>query len=806
MDKTIAQVPQDKCTGCGACYNKCPVNAIEMKADRKGFLSPVIDPEKCVNCGLCAKHCPVLNMDYVRKYKVKDPDCYAMMGDDKLRKQSSSGGMFTVLAEYVLKQNGLVCGAAYTQDYMAVEHIIVDNRTDLGKIRGSKYVQSSTMQTYKTIETHLKKGGWALYTGTPCQIAGIRAFLKRDYETLILVDIVCHGVPSPKVYRKYIQEKSNGSKLVRADFREKAHWGWGTATSFFYEDGHVYRGDCFRDEYWRAFLGGLSTRECCSKCEYASINRIGDFTIGDFWGVGTLDKECDDGLGTSLLMVNSQKAKTLMSQLSGKCHFLRKMDYGSTVELAKTRNGQLLNPKEKHWAQERFFWLLDLKPFTVAFDYAVNNRYDVGVVGWWYNENYGGTLTYFALNRVLHKMGQTVLMIGKCSWDPNYKPREDTVPYRFAKKHYNISKNYTPETMGTLADHCRVFVSGSDQLFNPTLWPYSGPQYFLNFASSRNRIVSYASSFGNDFYDKQNLAARMGYWLRRFDALSVRESYGVDICRDVFGLEAKKVMDPVFLCDVKEYEKLAESTGKQKTNDYLLSFFLDPNEAKKNSILYLSRSLNLPYVNLLNATDFENNTKKLGLDNTKPNIDIEEWLFYYKNADFVITDSFHGTCFAIIFRKKFISVANHQRGANRFISVLEEAGLRDRLVMDISEIEKRPELFDDIDYDRVYETLNPKIQESFRWLENAVKSPVAKEATVFNSLNYEIEKLAEELGAVKRELADIRANGGVCHQTPGGQIVQNQEQSKDPQDGFVVRNLKRVYRKMKSILKKLKKN
>lgn len=746
-----------------------------MKADHKGFLNPVINEELCTNCGLCAKCCPVLNIDYIRKYKATQPDCYAVMAHDKIRMQSSSGGMFTVLAEYILGKGGLVCGAAYTDDYLSVEHIIVDNSNDLNRIRGSKYVQSDTKQTYKMIESHLKNGGWALYTGTPCQIAGIRSFLKKDYEKLILADIVCHGVPSPKVYRKYLAEKAHGRRLIKSDFRDKTFWGWGTATSFFFEDGATYRGDCYNDEYWRAFLGGLSTRACCGKCEYANINRIGDFTLGDFWGVGTLDRECDDGRGTSLVMVNSQKAKNLTEQLVRKCRFARKMDYAAVAELGKTRNGQLLYPKETHWAHERFFWLLDMKPFSVAFDYAVNNKYDVGITGWWYNENYGGTLTYFALNKVLRKMGQTVLMIAKCSPDPNYQPNCSSIPYRFALKHYNISKNYTPETIGCLADHCKAFVSGSDQLFNPTLWAYSGPQYFLNYAKSKNKIISYASSFGNEFYDDWNLKVRMGYWLRRFDALSVRESYGVDICRDVFDLEVKKVMDPVFLCDVHEYEVLAEQTGLKKENDYMLSFFLDPNEAKRNSILYLSEQLNLPYVNLIHAADTENNRKRLGLDNTKANADIEEWLFYYKNSDFVITDSFHGTCFAIIFRKKFISVANQQRGANRFVSLLREAGLMDRLVMDISEIEKRPELLENIDYDRVYEILNPRIQESFSWLENAIKSKPSKEASVFNSLNYELERVSAELEKVKQELDSLARGKVSCNNSlPAQEPLENE--------------------------------
>jgi len=673
------------------------------------------------------------------------------MAKEALRKSSSSGGMFTILADYVLEQGGLVCGAAFSADYMSVSHIVVSDTDSLARIRGSKYLQSSMEGCYKQLEEHLTNGGYVLFSGTPCQVAGFRSFLKKDYEKLFLVDIVCHGVPSPKVYRKYIQEIAEGRALKKVDFREKSFWGWGSATSAFFEDGSVYRNDCFRDEYWRAFLGGLSTRECCGSCEFASPVRIGDFSIGDFWGVGTLEPSCDDGLGTTLLLVNTEKAKALLNTLREHCALLKPMDYEQTKELAKTRNGRFLYPRQSHWGSERFFQLLDKKPFTVAFDQAVNNKYDVGVTGWWYNENYGGTLTYFALNTVLCKMGYTVLMIAKCSPNPEYKPNEKTVPYRFAKKHYNISKSYTPDTISTLSDHCNVFISGSDQLFNPTLWPWSGPQYFLNYVGNDKKIISYASSFGQEFYDDKNLKVPMGYWLRRFDALSVRESYAVDIFRDVFDLDAKHVMDPVFLCDVEEYEALANESGKTKEEDYFVSFFLDPDEKKRDAILWLNNKLGLPYVNLLNAMDFDRNMELLHLDNCKPNADLEEWLFYYKNSNFVITDSFHGTCFAIIFRKNFISLANTSRGTNRFISLLETAGLMDRLIYDPSEIESRPDLFEDIDYDRVFATLEPKIKESLDWLKNAIEQPKGKAASEFNSLSYELDRLSRERDRLNQE-------------------------------------------------------
>lgn len=743
LENTINLLEKSKCTGCSACFNRCPVEAIHMEDNGEGFLYPKIDAKVCISCGQCKTHCPELNREEMSNVRGKDPVCYAMMSSEEIRVKSSSGGMFTILANYVLEKDGYVCGAAFSSDYKTVSHIVISKKEDLGLIRGSKYVQSCVGNTLKDLENYLKEGKYVLFTGCPCQVAGFKRFLGKDYKNLITADIICHGVPSPAVYEKYINEKSNGKKLIKVDFREKSYWGWGTATSLFFEDGSTYHGDVYSDSYWIGFLGGLITRKCCGECQYTNFERTGDFTIGDFWGVSEIKDTLTDGKGTSLVMVNNPKAKHILKQIRQECVCIEQVDTEAVKELAKTRNGQLLHPTQSHWARSRFFELIRQKSFEQSFDYAYNNRYDVGIVGWWYNENYGGTLTYFALNKVLEQMGLSVLMIAKCSPDKNYQPLYNSVPYRFAMKNYHISKNYTPDKIGVLNNHCKAFISGSDQLFNPTLWTYSGPQYFLDFVKPKNKRISYASSFGNGFSDPDNLKNRMGYWLHRFDAISVREDYGVDICKDIFGLESQKVMDPVFLCDVKEYEKQAEKTGMQKTEDYVLSFLLDPGKEKSDAVRYLENKFQMKSVNLMNALDFESNMKKMDLDNMKPDIDIEEWLFWYKNADFVITDSFHGTCFAIIFRKKFISIANYQRGEKRFISLLSEMGLMNRLVYDLKELNERPDLYDEIDYDRVFEKINPKIRDSYKWLENAIKQPVEKPVNIFDMLNSEIERLKE---------------------------------------------------------------
>lgn len=391
--------------------------------------------------------------------------------------------------------------------------------------------------------------------------------------------------------------------------------------------------------------------------------------------------------------------------------------------------------------------------------------FDIGVVGWWYNENYGGTLTYYALNRFLESMGLSVLMIDRPSADFNDRPKADTIPRRFAFKYYNISDIYHPDRLGSLNSQCNAFISGSDQLYADWAWPYWGQTNHMDFAEPAKNIIGYASSFGNTYEADENFTMKSSYFLHRFNSLSVREDYAVDIVKENFGLDTVQVLDPVFMCDVNEYLKLVDKSPVKKENDYILSFFLDPDEKKREALLYLSKRFDLPYTNLIHAMDFEINKEKLNLDNIKANADVEDWLAYYKNADFIITDSFHGTCFAIIFKKQFISVANTDRGERRFESLLRGFGLMDRLVYDLDEIQNNEKLFEPIDYDKVYKIIGEKKEFSYKWLHNAVFNPPKKSDKEFNLLDKKMNdilktrilKFQSMLSKQQKEIADMTA-------------------------------------------------
>lgn len=299
------------CTGCGTCSAVCPSHSIEMKPDEFGFLRPSLDTSTCVDCGLCEKRCPALHPQYKNNVK---PSCYAMMASDEIRQVSSSGGMFTVAAEYVLNKGGAVCGAAY-KDNFEVEHIIVDRKSDLGRIRGSKYMQSNAAPAYPRIKTLLEQGTTVLFTGMPCQIAGLYSFLGKDYNQLYTMDLVCHGITSSKVFEKYHKEILGGKKITRLEFKAKQPWGWHAGVNAWFDDGTKYSKPLETDPYFRSYLQSLSKNLACADCTSNRMPRQGDLTIGDFWKIGTFDQSLNDNKGTSLILINNQKGEDFFKNL-----------------------------------------------------------------------------------------------------------------------------------------------------------------------------------------------------------------------------------------------------------------------------------------------------------------------------------------------------------------------------------------------------------------------------------------------------------------------------------------------------------
>ena len=341
------------CTGCTACASGCPKDAISMEQDREGFLYPVIHPERCVRCGHCTAVCPVLH----RRPQAPLPAAFAAWNrDDQVRKDSTSGGVFTALAEYVLEGGGVVFGAAL-DGRQHLRHIACFRKEDLWRLRGAKYVQSDLTGIYREVREALKSRQ-VLFSGTPCQVDGLYRFLGERPENLTTCDLVCHGVPSPGVWENMVDsiQRHKGRELRAVRFRNKVT-GWKNSHfTTVYEDGTVDTAPLFATEYGRAFGRALFLRPSCHRCQYTNLNRPGDFTLGDFWGLKADELPEQQEKGVSLLLVNTAHGSHIFDQLP-----LSRQAF--PVERAVSGNPRLASAVSQPADRAAFFAAYALEPF-----------------------------------------------------------------------------------------------------------------------------------------------------------------------------------------------------------------------------------------------------------------------------------------------------------------------------------------------------------------------------------------------------------------------------------------------------------
>lgn len=324
----------EQCCGCTACESICPKHAIEMKEDKEGFCYPIVDKSSCVECGLCEMVCPILNVkdssfEYGEDETKEDityravestnilPDSYvSYLKDVKIREASTSGGVFTAIAKYVLDRNGVVFGVKIDEQ-MNIVHDAVESFENLEVFRGSKYVQSKQAGIYKKVKQYLESGRWVLYTGTPCQVAGLKGYLRKEYDKLITLDIFCHGVGSPLYWKKYTEymEHKYHSKIKKVRFREKTYGYNSACMAVYFENGKSSHKGHDDDLYWTAFSKCFIFRPSCYDCKFKTIHHTyADFSIGDYWDARDCSMNFQQANGCSLLLAHSNRAKMLLEE------------------------------------------------------------------------------------------------------------------------------------------------------------------------------------------------------------------------------------------------------------------------------------------------------------------------------------------------------------------------------------------------------------------------------------------------------------------------------------------------------------
>lgn len=358
MDITL--VDKSNCTGCGACLGICPVNCITMQSDEEGFLYPNLENSICIQCELCGKICPAINTQIFH-----EPIAAFAMQRKKSEdtRKSSSGGAGAVMAEKILEKGGVAYGCVMT-DSLDIKHKRAVTDKEILKFAGSKYVQSDFSGVYSTLREDCDSGEEVIVFGTPCEIAGVRAFLKKEYDNLILVDLICHGTPSSWLFKKYIEwlGEKNKDQIKTYNFRDKSVWGWGTSYKFETEKGSV-TGLATDDPYYSAFIYGEIYRESCYKCIYAKKGRVGDITIGDYWGVERLHNELSlsrkDGI--SAILINTEKGRKFYQGILPQIESVK-----TEIENVVHGNSNLYRPAHRPKCRDVFYENIKEKGFSWA--------------------------------------------------------------------------------------------------------------------------------------------------------------------------------------------------------------------------------------------------------------------------------------------------------------------------------------------------------------------------------------------------------------------------------------------------------
>lgn len=299
------------CCGCGACEQRCPQHCISLQSDEQGFLYPNVNEKACVNCKICEKVCPVINT----KSENEPLTTYAAINPNKsTRLKSSSGGVFSLLAERTIKEGGVVFGARFNEKWEVI-HDYASTINEIDPFRGSKYVQSAIRDNFKKAEYFLKKDKQVLFSGTPCQIAGLKSFLRKDYSNLITVEVACHGVSSPLIWKSYLEQIKKNGTIKTISFRNKSK-GWKNFCFLVEQETKTILEPFNENIYMRGFLENIFLRPSCYECPFKAGRSLSDFTIADFWGIQFFEELSDDDLGTSLVLVNTLKGQSLWNQTS----------------------------------------------------------------------------------------------------------------------------------------------------------------------------------------------------------------------------------------------------------------------------------------------------------------------------------------------------------------------------------------------------------------------------------------------------------------------------------------------------------
>jgi len=628
------------CTSCNTCYERCPVDAIRMVENTEGFKQPIINEDSCIHCKLCIKVCPLNETSYTLN-TFDNPECLAVWNkDETIRLQSSSGGIFSLLATRTLAAGGQVCGAAF-DEYWQVKHILISKKEELQKLRGSKYVQSDINSIFSQIKALLKSKTPILFSGTACQVAGLYSYLGKDDPLLLTIDVLCHGTPSPKVWAKYIKENFGDESIQHINFRNKDH-SWDDYHLSIQTDKRLYQQSLFKDIYMQGFLKDLYLKESCYECVFAKTKRNADITLGDFWGIQKYNPKFNDQKGTSLILLNSPKGQEMYAKILGDT----KLSQSIPLPIAIRDNPVLIRPCMPHPKRESFYEQLDSAESINMLIRQSIGLANVAIFSPPSNRNlYESSLSRYALNRAIEKLGYIPYLIdylSKKEKKTNIFGEEsifEQFQHQFIRRTCSIQNN---EDLRDINNNFRRILSHADELNNGM----DNYRALLNWAHNEKNIISYGMSFSGQGVASSKLNKSIASkLLQRLDARSCLSTQDLRILKHELSSTAEQVIPAILLLEAEDYQDIIDKQGVQSIQkNYHALMLTRDGKGEAHRKIALAQSASITFIDSLRERNLS--ARSLG-----------EWLSLLKNSQSIICDDTTGIMLALIFDKAFIYIS-----------------------------------------------------------------------------------------------------------------------------------------------------
>ena len=719
MNHIIANT--NSCSSCGVCAVSCPQKAIIIDCD--GFYRPTVNEDKCSDCGICRKVCyKYLDKKTPFDNAFNNKSIYAAWSKTKKSViTSSSGGVGYELTLYYYHAGYHICGAIFNALGNKCEHIIAGSINDIEAIKTSKYLQSYTVDAF----SQFKQGEKYLVVGTPCQIYGLRQWIqiKKWEDQFILVDFFCHGTPSVHLWEKYrefiCKEFQLDSKWEYVNFRQKAtgsNWHDNSmqirdVNGKEYEENKAFANDFF----YKFFLNNSCLNEACYNCKLRLDHCVSDIRMGDFWG----PKYAANNEGVSLVITNTQKGENIWKELEDK-FVVEKCGY-EDLQLSQPTRYLPANPKRSvvlnllkgDQALDKIFRTVCAAKETIL---SKDRKKRIGILTFHYADNYGAVLQCYALLTVLKQSGYEPEIINyRHPPQRGVKTGNEPVFLDFQEKFLRPMSFpvRTDEDLSIAGTNYETVIAGSDQIWRYRYVEEYIKHYFLDFVPDGVKKISYAASFGMDgFEGGRTVIEQIKTLLTRFDAVSVRENSGVEICRSKFGFDAVRVLDPTMLLLPEHYELISGNETDSAKSPYIAYYILDINEHKKRIVEECALKTETEKIISLYIPDFMPEIPGVAYEYPP----VPQWLSGIRDTEFVVTDSFHGVVFSILFNKQFLCIGNKERGLARMYDLLTLFGLKERLVTETDFVfpESR------IDYSSVNRILTHQRELSLMYLLKAI--------------------------------------------------------------------------------------